>query len=497
MFQILPSGKLLRITLLLISFSIFAPALLPAESDSASLRAYLEKHQRRQAYGVYLKNQKFGWAVDELKLGRHGGHDAAVAIFEIQGSFTSGGEKAHFEEKSTTHFELVGKGEIVFAEERTLEDGNEITRVAVREGNSMILTTRSRGSDSARRIPTPRETLQVMRELEAWLAKPPKRGAQFENYSTTWNEEKVDTRELFTFRSRKPILWGGVKTDKYLLDVNIEGMNAAFEVLPDGTPLKGVMGGLFELRAEEEAIAKTPGAGTIDMLQASSIRVDKDLGDPLKLNSLTLKITGLDDFVFPKSHRQRIVSRRGNAVILELSRDRRTDKPAALSPTERESHLKATPAIQSDHEDFRSLARQIIGEEQDAVRKASLLQEWVFKNVRQTLASNASSALDVLTNRAGDCTEFTLLFLALARAAGLPAREVGGVMYADEGEPLFGWHAWAEIHDGRQWVSIDPTWNQVYVDATHIKLSENSKDWSWVNLLGRLKITVVKIAKAP
>ena len=31
----------------------------------------------------------------------------------------------------------------------------------------------------------------------------------------------------------------------------------------------------------------------------------------------------------------------------------------------------------------------------------------------------------------------------------------------------------------------------VYVDATHLKLSEGTNDFAWINLLGRLKIRVV------
>src|SRR5205807_1297290 len=88
------------------------------------------------------------------------------------------------------------------------------------------------------------------------------------------------------------------------------------------------------------------------------------------------------------------------------------------------------------------------------------------------VAPPEGDARPVLENKAGDCTEHTLLFVALARAAGLPAREVGGVAYVGGDEPAFGWHAWAEVHDGSQWVAVDPTWGQVFVDATHIKFSE-------------------------
>jgi hypothetical protein len=68
---------------------------------------------------------------------------------------------------------------------------------------------------------------------------------------------------------------------------------------------------------------------------------------------------------------------------------------------------------------------------------------------------------------------------------------VGGLADVDGRKPSFGWHAWAEVHDGHQWVSVDPTWHQVYVDATHLKLSDGERDLAWTNVVGTIKIKVV------
>jgi hypothetical protein len=467
----------------------------PSAPDT--LRAYAEKSQRRQAYGVYINNRKFGWAVDELKLGRHEGNDVALFSFEIQGSFTSAGEKSTFEGRSVNIYELKGNGEIIFAEERSVEDGHETLRTIVRDGNGLTITTRTRAGETKRRTPIPKDTLESMRQLELWLSKTPRKGAKFTGYSTSWDQDDVDNKEIYIYRGKKTILWGGVKTEVYLVAMNMDGMVMNCEVTVDGTPIKGYMGGLFELRAEKESVAKTLDAGPIDMLEASSIKVDKDLGEPEKVEALTLKITGVKEFKIPVSHRQRVRPSLAGSWLLELSRDRRADEPAPLSQAKRAEYLKPTPTLQSDHEAIRAKAKEIVRDETDPVEVATHLQKWVFTHVRQTMAANTSTALDVLDTRAGDCTEVTMLFVALARAAGLPAREVGGVMYANDGPPIFGWHAWAEIHDGHQWVSIDPTWNQVYVDATHIKLAEDSKDWSWVNLLGKMKIKVLKVTRNP
>lgn len=64
------------------------------------------------------------------------------------------------------------------------------------------------------------------------------------------------------------------------------------------------------------------------------------------------------------------------------------------------------------------------------------------------------------------CMEFTDLFIAIARAAGIPAREAIGFAYTNNAKlrPLSFvsdvLHAWPEYYDSEQkrWIPIDPTW---------------------------------------
>jgi hypothetical protein len=64
------------------------------------------------------------------------------------------------------------------------------------------------------------------------------------------------------------------------------------------------------------------------------------------------------------------------------------------------------------------------------------------------------------------CMEFTDLFIAISRAAGIPAREVNGYAYTENPElqPLSlvadVLHAWPEYYDKAKgiWIPIDPTW---------------------------------------
>ncbi|MFQ3364098.1 MAG: hypothetical protein ACI883_001071 [Candidatus Azotimanducaceae bacterium] len=86
---------------------------------------------------------------------------------------------------------------------------------------------------------------------------------------------------------------------------------------------------------------------------------------------------------------------------------------------------------------------------------------------------SAGSVLAALKLGQGECTDFADLLTTLARAAGIPARTVFGIAYSNAEKPSFMFHAWNEVFDNGQWQGVDPTWNQVRLDATHIKLSDD------------------------
>ena len=123
---------------------------------------------------------------------------------------------------------------------------------------------------------------------------------------------------------------------------------------------------------------------------------------------------------------------------------------------------------------------------QDKVKR---IVSWLYDNVRQELTSNASSARQVLDNKVGDCTEFALLFTALARAEGIPARRVSGLVYMGDGSKRFAWHEWNEVVLDGHWVPVDASWNEPVANATHLKLGVEGNDDS-VMVMGALKLSL-------
>ena len=61
----------------------------------------------------------------------------------------------------------------------------------------------------------------------------------------------------------------------------------------------------------------------------------------------------------------------------------------------------------------------------------------------------------------------------------------------------FLYHSWAESFIGDRWVPVDPTYNQLPADPTHLKLLEGHLPQDMapiIAIIGRIKMTVLETA---
>jgi len=191
-------------------------------------------------------------------------------------------------------------------------------------------------------------------------------------------------------------------------------------------------------------------------------------------DTLTVKSIGPDEKLIPKSPPGSGCSR---------------VKPRPV-PEELKRYLEDTPLIQVDDRRIRNKSARIIRGTRDNWEKVKELVSWTSQNVEDFPSATIPSALDVLETLKGDCNEHSTLFCALSRAAGIPADICVGLVLMDG---YFYYHAWNKVWVGR-WVEVDPTFNQIIADATHITLEEGGlKDWAKImDLIGNIEIKVVE-----
>jgi hypothetical protein len=154
-----------------------------------------------------------------------------------------------------------------------------------------------------------------------------------------------------------------------------------------------------------------------------------------------------------------------------------------------EDVLRPERLLQSEDSAIVALAERIRGDTRNPRVAAERLVRWVNDSLDKRISFSIPSATQVLRVRAGDCNEHTQLYVALARAIGLPARAAAGLAYV---RGKFYYHAWPEVFLG-DWVAVDPTFGQFPADAAHLRfvIGGFSKQAELLRLIGRLRIDVV------
>jgi len=460
------------------------------------LLGFIKEHLGVSSYGNYMGGKKVGWDTDEIKLTKLNGVEVVSQVSESYFKALFGGNKTEVIDRTEVLYSLVGKGEILLIKSFHLENGAKKTRELNLQKGGLTLVTTTQNRLDEKKVSKPKENLSMQMDLASWLKSKRNKGDVFDCFSTSVEEDDLNVPTRYIYKSKKNIqVTGG---DLMVHEVDQETHGALFYSLLEnnGRLHYGRMGKIIEYRLESNDVAKKLDNDLVDLIQISAVTLDKKLGDPVKIKSLKLSFVADDDFDVPQSHRQIVSKGKDNNLVMEIKRDFIIKNGKALLPDERKRSLASSISIPSDNPKIIALATKIVGDAPTDFEKVSRIVKWIFTNLEKTMAKNSDNALDILDKKAGDCTEHTLLFVTLARALGIPSREVGGIAYmAGEKTPKMAWHAWAEFHDGKQWLTADPTWNQTLVDGTHIKFSEGSTDLKWLNILGGLTLQVIDFQK--
>lgn len=92
------------------------------------------------------------------------------------------------------------------------------------------------------------------------------------------------------------------------------------------------------------------------------------------------------------------------------------------------------------------------------LQKSLAIANAVYSHMTYTpfVTTTQTTAVEAFDLGKGVCQDYSHVFIALARFAGIPARYANGLQLG-EGQS----HAWIEIHDGNKWIGIDPTQNKL------------------------------------
>ncbi len=327
-------------------------------------------------------------------------------------------------------------------------------------------------------------------------------------------ESSKVVRVVSTVKGRKSITFRGVPTDvleveQALYDPPAQDGDPQAEKPPmarmtvridaAGRPLEGDVLGQFTFRLEGKDDAQRMDAIS-DVMLATGVELDKPVKNARRTREVVLRLTGMPAESALSDDRQKYEKKGDGEYLLTLRPAAAPEKSAPLTEEERTAlaaFLSPTPFLQSDDPKIKAKAAEVVAGEKDPWKAAQLLCSWVFRSVDKVFTPVASNASDTLATMKGDCGEHSALFVALCRAAGIPAREAAGLAYTDSGgKPVLGGHAWAEVRVGGRWVAMDPTFGEILADPLHIKIGDSGFAGvdgliRLADLLGKVKVEVV------
>ena len=260
-------------------------------------------------------------------------------------------------------------------------------------------------------------------------------------------------------------------------------------------------GGLgMSLVRETARVAQTmpEGVAPVDIISLSAVKLEGSLPDPRRLRVLTMEIQGVPPERVRHEPPLQTVSGDRVTVNMPMLAEIPRDLPRVETDPALAEYLGSTVFLAVEHPEIRTQAEKLVGGIPTRVAAAEKLVDWVYRTLEKRPTIGVPNALEVLRVGQGDCNEHTALYVALARAAGIPARIAAGVVFSDRigTKGAFYYHAWPEVYFGPAagWVPVDPTFGQMPADATHIKLVEGDldKQVEIMGVMGRLGFKLVE-----
>lgn len=473
---------LLAILVPLASAHAAQPAALPKEPLALSV----PRPAGGEWFGVYLAGKKVGWLFSEARDGVYDGTPAIVSTQRIVMDVTLDGKPVFRDETHERFYERRDHGRLMaFTLTKKGDGGDERLEGLCARNAVNVLRKRPHFPDETLYLPATGETVEAFDAPRiAAFGGRPLEGVQLD-VQLTFQDQGYSSKPP----REETRLVAGLKIPVRVVESRMAQLASPTMAVfaQDGRLLEEELGGI-STRAEPEAMAKR--LDRVDLFAAIHVPLAAPIPPEALATSVTYLLKGLPREMRRSTPRQSFEDAPdGRARLVVRATGAAADR--APPPADIGTYLEATPAIESTAPAIVAQARKIVGTEDNPRQKARRLNDWVYRSMAKAYGASSDRATDVLRTLKGDCTEHALLLTALARAVGVPARRVNGLVYMLDanGTPGLYWHEWAEVFiDG--WQAMDPTLGQTVADAGHLALGgEGNIDAA--NVIGRLEVEVV------
>ncbi|OFW17757.1 MAG: hypothetical protein A3F69_00880 [Acidobacteria bacterium RIFCSPLOWO2_12_FULL_66_10] len=371
-----------------------------------------------------------------------------------------------------------------------------------------------RGQVAGRHLTLSVTTSSGTREEDRELAEPPalslnlsrrlangglKAGARYE-WSVFDPATLRNAPVIVSVGKREIVRGAGVPIPAFRVEMDVAGLHTTSwvtdtgEVVREESPM-----GLITVRESADSARRMAVTRRLqtDMLQAAAVVpvMRQRIDEPRDVRRLRVRLTGADLSGADLEGAGQHVA--GDVIEMQDPRS------LQAGPADRDlaRYLAPEAFIESDAPEIRAEADIAVRGVDGTRARAERLTRYVNAILEKKPTMSLPSAREVLRTKVGDCNEHTALYVAMARALGIPARIAVGLVYI---HGAFYYHAWPEVYldEGSSrglWLPVDPTLNEFPADGTHLRLARGGLDKQTVilPLIGRLKMRVLDLELTP
>lgn len=453
---------------------------------------YLESSFKTDWYGVYLQNKKIGFVRGERK--RQDGKIVEEQIMSLK--LVSFNKKVEIWSKQTLVFQGTAPYRMLSATLIESAAGmDKKTTFTWRSGLDYDSVHEVAGQKRTELIEGIDYTLADASGTEVWVQQNPKIGDTIRSRNFDPSDSKMDVH-VSKILSSKESLAGGVKVRFYEVETEakLHEIKSISRYDDQGNTLSAVIA-VFELRREKEEQAKDTEYSQ-DLFVLGMVKIDKAIGHTTQLRELVVAVDGKEGAAFEDGPRQSVEDTGNGTRLIRIGKQH--GKVQKATAAEIKEALAATNNYPIAHAKIKGLADKVTAGAKSDEEKVAKIVAFVHDYVTPYLSASAPNIYDLLEQKKGDCKSYALMFNNLARAAGVPAREVAGLLYTGDDQKAFGGHAWNEVVLNGVWVPVDASLGETEVDAGHVCFGPDHKATSkLLTSLGKLSFRLVEVKRAP
>jgi protein-glutamine gamma-glutamyltransferase len=448
----------------------------------------IEPLLRTDWYGLYLKDKKIGYF--RTTRDRAGDFFRESETFSIK--LSSFGQRSEILYNQIATFENKPPYRMVRAEMDQQSNPVPPEKILlVRKDKGFEYSYRTGVESSRKQIADIDYTLADAMASDLWIRRGPKEGekALFKHFD-------VKDGKIYTLASKvlgtKSSLVAGVNVRYFEVENESSKEMLRFLTRHDdqGRTLSSVIA-IFDLRLETEEQAKNTEYSQ-DLFVLGMVKSDRPLGRTKNVTELVIQIDGKEGEIFEDGPRQQVTPGPNGSWLLKLGKKYGKETPATKK--EIAECLEETNSYCISHPKVKALAEQAVGDAKTPEEKVRRIVNFVNGFVRPSLSATIPTIHDLMDKKQGDCKSYALLVTNLARASGVPAREVSGLLYIGDDQKAFGGHGWNEVVLNGVWVPVDATLRETEVDATHVSFgTEYKAAKNLLTTLGKLSFKVVEV----